>query len=137
MKYLLSLSVLFIMISCASQKVEDKVTSISYEAVTRGRSKNITLDKQDITHATHQDSKTLKISAKDREKIVKAINKLNLKEIQNLKAPSEERLFDGAMDAVIKINIDGKEYTSASFDDGNPPAELKEVVELLEKLSKK
>jgi hypothetical protein len=59
----------------------------------------------------------------------KEISRINLSTINNLKAPTDKRSYDGAMYTLI---ISGtKEYTSTTFDDTNPPIELKALCQLL------
>lgn len=135
MKTLFTFFIVLTMVSCASQKINDTIDSVTYEAMTRGRSKNISLEGKNVTLKTQQETKGYEISSDDRKELVKIIDKIELKNIENLIAPTQKRLHDGAMHATVIITKEGKQYTSATFDDGFPPSELKELVELLEKLT--
>ena len=43
-------------------------------------------------------------------------------------------MIDGSMHAVVKIKEGVEEYSSANFDDGNPPVELQPLVDFLMKI---
>ena len=53
---------------------------------------------------------------------------MDIEQIPNLKAPTENRFFDGAAIANLKISYKGTIYESASFDHGNPPKEIEPLV---------
>ena len=53
------------------------------------------------------------------------INKINLKEIGSLEAPSTNSHFDGAASATVTILANDQKYISNNFDHENPPSELK------------
>jgi hypothetical protein len=53
---------------------------------------------------------------------------VNVENIPNLKAPSEKRFYDGAAIATLSIVYNGETYTTPSFDHGNPPNEIAELV---------
>jgi hypothetical protein len=64
------------------------------------------------------------------------INKLDLENLTNLKAPTEKRFYDGAAIANLKIIYNGKIYQSSDFDHGFPPMQIKRVVEMINLLFK-
>ena len=44
--------------------------------------------------------------------------------------------YDGAAHAKLKVFVNDKEYESSSFDHGNPPIEIKSLVEYIMTMSK-
>lgn len=129
-KYLAVL-VLLITVSCVAQKTSQEVEEVVFSAQTRGSSENITVVNYNVYHKTQKDSKTHFINKDNREALEAEIKKIKLATISDLKAPSNKRSFDGAMHARVTIKIGDKTYVSSDFDDNNPPAELKPLVDLL------
>jgi hypothetical protein len=60
--------------------------------------------------------------------LLEMVKKINLETISNLEAPSAKRLYDGAAIGNLTITFNGKRYKSSSFDHGNPPDEIAEIV---------
>lgn len=121
--------------SCVSQK-PISFEEISYNAITRGRNETIKVTKSKIYYKTLKEESVSKVNAKVLNKFEELISKIQLAKIDSLKAPSDRRFFDGAMATEIQIKTNQKTYTSSSFDDTNPPKELKELVTLLQKFRK-
>lgn len=69
-----------------------------------------------------------KLSKSDWNSLLDLLSKVDAEKIKDLKAPSEKRFYDGAMIAGLKVIYKDKTYESASFDHGNPPAEIKDLV---------
>lgn len=119
----------------AQEKVND-FTEITYEAKTRGSEHAIKVTQNSVYFKNNQETKEVPLSKINRDKLVKMVSQLSLQNIQNLKAPSEERASDGALHANVAVKIGKVVYTSSTFDEGNPPSELKEIVKLIFSLHK-
>ena len=130
MQKLFFFSILFILMNCASQKTTD-TNEIIYNAITRGRLENITIKGSSLQYKTNQKSIFINLTKEQQEKVNIEISKINLNEINNLKAPTDKRFYDGAMHTSILIKSNSTEYTSSTFDDTNPPIELKALCQLL------
>ena len=128
--------ILMITTSCAVQKGDSNIKEVVFNAHTRGNSETITLVNNNVFYKTQKDSKTFFINKAQREELETLVSKIDLKGIADLKAPSGKRLFDGAMHAAVTLKVADKTYVSASFDDDNPPAELKPLVDLLRGFTK-
>ena len=76
----------------------------------------------------NDDLTTRKLSDADWTYLVDEFKKVDLNTISNLKAPSEKRFYDGAAAATVVVTFKGTEYVSSPFDHGNPPAEIKNLV---------
>ncbi len=139
MKNLICLTVICLsIINCSSQKkiVKSVIKEIVYKAHTRGSSETIIVNDYTVHFKTNNSSKTNTITKKEREVLDEIISSIALENIKNLKAPTNKRLYDGALHASIEITVDNKHYKSSSFDDDSPPNELKKLMNTLKELIK-
>ena len=105
--------------------------SFEYEASTRGAYKKIVVTQDSIITIKDRDMKSVvskPIAKGDWDKLVAAAGKINPETLKDIKAPSVDHQFDGALMANLKIIKDGKEYRSVTFDHGNPPSEIAPLV---------
>lgn len=130
-----------VLTGCSSAKsgLQSKKVVFEYEAITRGSSKTVTVDEGVIkTQQALGGKQTMMSDPMDKAQwnvILAAAEKVNLDSLATLKRPSTKSYVDAALAARLKVTVDGKEYTSAGFDHGNPPAEIKEFVKEILKLS--
>lgn len=134
MKKLTSLLLLAVIIAtgCASTmlKQSDDIT-IEYQAMTRGSNREVILKKDAMEVRDVAGSSTLSkatITVEQWNDIIKELDKVELNKIAELKAPTNKRFYDGAMIATLTVKTKDTTYRSSSFDHGNPPAEIAEVV---------
>jgi hypothetical protein len=139
-------ALLFVLVSCNSQKngvgtsIEMKDIEIQYEANTRGFYNKLVLKNATISSTNDRDGKenpiVQNVSEVDWNALIQELNKVDLENLSNLKAPTEKRFYDGAAIANLKINYKGKIYQSSDFDHGFPPMQIKRVVEIVNLLFK-
>lgn len=124
------ISFLFIEHGCAQEKINQDALSLEYSAHSRGTFKHILINKKNISAVNKRGGTPIVKSCTeaDWETILKTLKHVDIENIPNLKAPSENRFFDGAAIASLKIIYDGKTYESQSFDHGNPPKEIAQLV---------
>ncbi|MBZ4035933.1 hypothetical protein K6T82_14250 [Flavobacterium sp. 17A] len=135
----LLLLTLFIATGCCSQKKTDmKSTQIEYSALSRGYYKVITVQDKTVSVTKERNAEAVKNNIDDARwnKIVSAFSKVNLEGLSTLKAPTNKRTYDGAAIGNLKIVKDGKTYETPGFDNGFPPKEIEELVNLLVDFSK-
>jgi hypothetical protein len=133
---------IFLQKGCKAQtqnRIKD--VDIIYTAVSRGFQSKIVIENQMVTVISSRE-KGVKpmanpISDADWKIISDCLQDLKLDQLKTLKAPSQKRYHDGAAVADIKITIQEKEYQSTSFDHGNPPAEIKELVDKINTFAEK
>ena len=141
------LSVLvFVLGSCNSQKnaigtsIEMKDIEIQYEANTRGFYNKLVLKNATISSTNDRDGKenpiVQKVTDADWSALNDEINKVDLENLPNFKAPTEKRFYDGAAIANLKIIYKGNTYQTTDFDHGFPPMQIKRVVEMVNLLFK-
>jgi hypothetical protein len=147
MRILSFISLLLLVLgSCTGQKngvgtrIEMKDIEIQYEANTRGFYQKLVLKNATISSTNDREGKenpiVQKVSDADWNALKDEINKLDLENLPNLKAPTEKRFYDGAAIANLKIIYKGKTYQSSDFDHGFPPMQIKRVVEIANLLFK-
>ncbi|MCH3884235.1 hypothetical protein [Tenacibaculum aquimarinum] len=124
-------------INCSSSKKAVISSEVIYDAHTRGRFEKITLTSDNLTYKTRQNSEIITISEEQKNSLNKEISKIELNKIDKLTAPTNKRLHDGAMHTFISIKQGEELYTSITFDDTNPPAELLPLCNLIKSFIKK
>lgn len=102
-----------------------KIEKIELTEQTRGFHTIITLTPKSKTSSFNGEEKQSLMSSSDWERITKQAAAIDLPKISTLEAPTTGRHSDQAMIATLMITSNGTIYTSASFDSGNPPKELK------------
>ncbi|MEP3838840.1 MAG: META domain-containing protein [Algibacter sp.] len=126
----------------ASKEISNKKQAkenytIEYSAKSRGLDRLININYKNISivDAIDQSPFIKPCSENNWENIVKALNSIDIKNISNLKAPSEKRLFDGAAIANLTIIHNGRTYKTKAFDHGNPPKPIAELVKVILSIS--
>ena len=155
MKTLFStLLVLVAMVSCNCQKAttsQSNLTSnetmkqtqeipvLEYEALTRGSYHKITIENNKVMVILGRGAKPIAfdITSEDLVNLAELYSKVDKEGLQNLKAPTEKRFYDGAAIAHFRVIEGDKTYESCAFDGGFPPAEIKEIVDKIIEVSEK
>ena len=131
MKFLITiLSFIIVEQSCNQKKIYQNSIELEYTAISRGIFKKIILNNKTISVFNKQDSIQASKPCDDEtwKLILEELHQIDIKNILNLKAPSEKRFFDGAAIGNFKISYNGKTYETPSFDHGNPPKEIAQLV---------
>ena len=118
---------------------QDKAMTISYTAQTRGTFQNVTVSQQQVT-VNNSRGKNPKVtypcSKEDWNEITRLLSNIDTSKLKDLKAPSAKSHYDGALAATLKLTMEGKEMTSPTFDHGNPPSEVAQLVNKLLSMGK-
>jgi len=130
--------VLFLLIitNCNAQNSLN-FNEIVYEASTRGKKNELKVTDKVLIYKENQEVTKVLLTAKARKEIIALLSKIDVLKIETFVPPSEERLSDKAMHATLTIVIDSKAHVSQTFDNGNPPKELKSLLEYLFKIVQK
>lgn len=120
-------------VSCASSKPEKHSEDIviEYSAMTRGSNKKVVVKHDTVATEEFGRKKTSQVTVitkEDWKMLMNELEKVNLDDMENLKAPTDKRLYDGALIATLTVIYKDKTYRSNSFDHGHPPAEIAPVV---------
>ncbi len=114
-----------------ASKPQDDIMTIHYQALSRGSFFQVTIDKDRIEKTADRsltNKSTIKCSENDWSTLLALIEKVQIEDLNEIKAPTDKRLFDGAPSAQIKLIYQTQTYSSSSFDHGHPPEEIKPLV---------
>lgn len=138
MKKYLAVVVIMVMavVGCSSSKSNvqnSDITQFEYRAYTRGSNKEVTVTCEKIEVKEIRLGKNIEatypLSKDNWNKLVEMAQKIKLDKMETLEAPSKKHQFDGAMAANLTITASSTTYQSITFDDGNPPGEIKGLVD--------
>ncbi len=145
-KIYVMLAFAFVFISCncqkpaAQQDASAKATAseqaglpkLEYTANTRGFFQKITIENQTVKVAVNRDmpdkGESVKISDADVKELMAAYRTIKVEQLPTLKDPTQQRFYDGAAIANLKVTVNGKEYQTTDFDHGFPPVEIEKLV---------
>ncbi|WP_233430714.1 hypothetical protein [Flavobacterium tructae] len=116
-----------------------KATEIEYSAVSRGTYKVIVVQNKTVSVTNGRNAQPIESKIDDFKwkQIVAEFSKINLKTIPDLKGPTQKRFHDGAALGNLKVTQNQKIYETQGFDDGYPPKEIENLVNLLLDFTKK
>lgn len=125
-----------------TEKTQESIPTLKYEEISRGFARIITLEKGVATLFSRklnagEETTTITPSSDFLSQLAVLYSQLNVKNLPNLKDPSQDRFFDGAPIATFSITTKEATYSSVAFDGGNPPAEIKDIVNKLIEISEK
>lgn len=127
-----------VLVSCAAKhKAGNKaeLVSVAYKAMTRGTQKEILITDKNYTDITMRRGEQVEgkgsVSAAQWKAIVAETSKLDYSRLNSMNVPSAKHQFDGALAANLIITTADSTYQSVTFDHGNPPAELKPLLEAM------
>lgn len=126
-------------ISTNAKTTQSDITSFEYSAVTRGGYLMVKANKDTITY---QLSRASKEETKDCTKqnwytLTNLASNVDITKIDQIEAPSKAHQYDGAAIANLNVTVGDKTYRTQSFDAGNPPKEIAEIVNYLLSLTPK
>lgn len=113
--------------------------NVSYTAVTRGFSLRLSVENDILTYKVKkgQDLKSRLCTQKELAAIYDRVKAINLAELGLLVPPSVKHQSDAALGAALKITYKTEEFTTKTFDHGNPPKEIEALVSVLLSLTEK
>lgn len=118
---------------CGAQQEKDLASAVvEYTSNTRGFYYKITIqDKQVLVSRDRnglQKPESKAIPNAEWKALVAEFSKVDLEKLPDFKAPTQQRFYDGAPIANMKVTYKEKDYQTADFDDGFPPAEIAALV---------
>jgi hypothetical protein len=132
---------LFLGKGCSQETKNDiENTSIEYVAYSRGFYQKIIIKNQMISIARDRNTKgngiTTKISEKDWKELIGYFQSVKIENLPTLKDPTQQRFYDGAPIANLKVTYKENEYLTTDFDHSFPPAEIENLVNKIVSLGK-
>lgn len=118
---------------CKEETADLNQATITYSAHSRGFYRDVLIKDKNVTvtGAKGKEVYTDKIEDADWKAMRTAFADITPEDLQNLKAPTNQRFYDGAAIAKLIVEYKGKTYESIDFDHGTPPAEISRFVNLL------
>ncbi|MBT8260829.1 MAG: META domain-containing protein [Flavobacteriaceae bacterium] len=106
---------------------------ITYNAFSRGFFRTTEFKNNIVVFQNNrnEEPKTYACTKDDLDNIKKLLDNIPLNAIGKLEAPSKAHQYDGAPGATLIINYKGETYSTNTFDHGNPPEELKELINFI------
>ena len=129
--------ILFAANDCSHQEA-GSVETISYETFTRGSSTMYTVTPESITVKStglNASENSSNLSEDDWNNLLEIIGNTNVSGMSQLQAPTDSRASDAALHAILSVRKNDTLYKTNSFDHGNPPAEVKPLVEAILRLA--
>ncbi|ARV09824.1 hypothetical protein BTO05_09275 [Winogradskyella sp. PC-19] len=111
-----------------------QTSSITYQAISRGFFRHISISNGNISVSDDRNLKnmtTVKCNSEDLNQIKIMLNDLEKVSLQKIEPPSKKHTFDGAPHATLTIRNGDVEKFTPTFDHGNPPKEISELVNKL------
>ena len=131
MKFQLHMVLVFtLLFTCCGSQENITIKQIEYLATTRGSSVQIIAHPDRIIY----NDTIFEITPEKWNSLTSLIQEINLDNLKNSQAPSEDRYRDAALAAELKITTLEATYTSSQFDHGNPPIEIATLVEKINEL---
>ncbi|MBC3845880.1 META domain-containing protein [Winogradskyella echinorum] len=104
---------------------------VTYQITSRGIFEYIHISESTIYYSTDRGLKSIHNYSNNKEdwtQINTLIDAIDIENLRNLEAPSHNRATDGAAEATLSVKMGDVLHISPSFDHGNPPEEIKALV---------
>lgn len=124
-----------------AKPIEGKV-KYEYKATTRGSGISIVIDDRLLNVSKRSLGQSPVVNApsylteSEWDTLLAETGKIDLEKLETLEAPTKKYMFDGAMAVNFTITVNDKVYNMVTFDHGNPPDEIKPLIEKIIELSK-
>jgi len=118
----------------ASLLQEPQVTSIMYEASTRGFYEKVWVTKDSVFFSDDRELKDViatKYLSNDWDSLVNLVDNIDFKELPNLKVPTSMHQVDRAPMATLSVEVGNEIYQTNVFDHGYPPKPIAQLVNKL------
>lgn len=124
-------------INNTSQKQDNSLT-FKYTAFSRGTYTMISIDQNTVTSQFSRSEKenVTPCSKEDWNAIKTLSDAIAIKSLNTLEPPSTAHQYDGAASSNLTITLNGEQYSTPTFDAGNPPKEIADLVSKLLEVAK-
>lgn len=139
MKLLLTIFLsVFLAKGCSEYKDLEKVKMV-YEANNRGYHKTITIENKTffVTNARNEKPHEVKLTDAEWKSLADLFKKVDLSTFNDLEGATQKRHYDALAHANLTITKEEVVYLTKGFDHTIPPNQIKDLVDLILKLSDK
>ena len=122
-------------VSVSNKKMQDSLKNtmaIKYRASTRGFFEVIEIEGDSLSFTNDYNLKkvhTFVIPEKEKEELDKLLNEIDITTLPNIEPPSKTHQYDAAPAAFLEVTKGDDVYMTPSFDHGNPPKTITDIVE--------
>lgn len=127
----------FLAKGCSGQNGNIEQASVVYEAMSRGFFKSIIIENKKVYTVNERDGKRQEVLLSDEEwkELVDTFKEIKLDEMEQMKAPTVKRTFDGALHANLTITLKDETYKTPGFDHQYPPKGIEKFINKLVSLT--
>ena len=114
------------------------IESFSYETFTRGSTTMYTVTPDQIkvkSTGVNALENIVNINETEWNAILETASNIDVSKMSQLKSPTDSRASDAALHAILSVRKNDTIYKTNSFDHGNPPTEVKPLVEAILRLA--
>lgn len=114
------------------------ITEIRYTAATRGYYYQVQVSPmvmQIRMDRNTPDELIYRVDAENWDGLLALIEAIDLKKLESLKGSTELQAMDRSAYATLRVSTSEKQFQSTPFDHGNPPAEIKPLVDAVLELA--
>jgi len=114
------------------------VESFSYETFTRGSTTMYMVTPNQIeikSTGVNAGENIVDITEAEWDVLLETASKIDVSKMSQLKAPTDSRTSDAALHAILSVRKNDTIYKTNSFDHGNPPLEVKPLVQAILRLA--
>jgi len=135
--FLAFIILLFSANDCSNHENQN-INSISYETFTRGSSTVYKISNSILkitSTGVNKAESSKQLCSEEWTMLVQKLEEVEVSKINQLKTPTDKRASDAALHAILSIRKNDTIYKTNSFDHGNPPKEVKPLVEAILRLA--
>ncbi|MFI8377660.1 hypothetical protein [Leeuwenhoekiella sp. NPDC079379] len=130
--YIFSALIFLVTVKGCSQ--ETQVDEVIYTASSRGFFEQVRVTNDSCIFKKAKDtipSKAIALNDKQKSDLKEALDKISVEKLNRIAAPSEAHTYDGAAMATLKVKKGDSLLETRTFDHGNPPKQLIDLVNLM------
>ena len=113
---------------------ETKVDEVIYTATSRGFYEEVRVTNDSCIIKMSKDTlvtKAIALNTSQKNNLNEILRKISLEKLNKIAAPSEAHTYDGAAMATLKVKKGDSLLETRTFDHGNPPKQLVDLVNLM------
>jgi hypothetical protein len=110
--------------------------SIVFESFTRGGSFSIRITTDSIIRTDNGEITSVVLKPADWKALCSTLNKLDINQLADYPAPTSNRAMDAAWHSTIIVKMNGKEFSTTTFDNRNAPEKVKPLMACISQIEK-
>lgn len=119
------------------KRQQPAITKVEFESIARGSNIQLRITRDSAISIGRKESKYMVLPAAEWNTILSSIKNIKLTDIPNWEAPTKAREYDGAPHCTIVVTTKDNQYTSQTFDGGQPMKQLQALYNAIDSLRTK